>query len=155
MLAAHRMQPTRELSIPLSPESYTTEQEYLEYIRQDGYRLLTASARFYWETRQLDRARNRLAARLTLPILLQIGDADAIMDAPATCDWFQTLSAPDRTAITYRNASHTLDFESEPTVRAYRADLLGWLQRQIAQQSTNPGNQQLNEEPTREASNER
>jgi acylglycerol lipase len=151
VLAAHRFQPARQLPIPLAPESYTTEPDHLEYIRQDGYRLLTASARFFWETRKLDRARTRLAAQLTLPILMQIGDADPIMDASATCDWLQGLHAPDRTAITYRNASHTLDFESEPTVRAYRADLLGWLRRQINQQR----NQQLNDEPAREASNGR
>lgn len=151
VLAFHRFQPTRQLTIPLSPESYTNAPEYQEYIQSDPYRLLTASARFFWETRQLDRARNRLAARLTLPILLQIGDADPIMDASVTCHWLQSLDAPDRTAITYVNASHTLDFESEPTVRAYRADLLGWLRRQINQQA----DAQLDEERAMEASNER
>ena len=133
VLAYHRFQPARQLTIPLTPESYTNDADMQGYIQNDPYRLLTASARFFWETRSLDRARNRLAVRLTLPILLQIGDADPIMDATATCQWLQTLSAPDRTAITYVGASHTLDFESERTVRAYRADLLGWLRRQINQ----------------------
>jgi acylglycerol lipase len=131
VLARHRFQPTCQLPIPLTPESYTSQASYLAYIEGDPYRLLTASARFFWETRRLDRARTRLAARLTLPVLLQIGDADPIMDAEATCGWLQALPAPDRTAITYRNASHTLDFEAEPTVRAYRTDLFDWLRRQI------------------------
>lgn len=131
VLACHRLQPERPLEIPLTPQSYTRQPEYLAYIQDDPYRLLTASARFYWETRALDRARGRLAAGLTLPILLQIGEADPIMNAAASCRWLQGLGAPDRTAITYRNASHTLDFEAEPTVRSYRADLLGWLRRQI------------------------
>ena len=135
VLVCHRLQPGRQLPIPLVPESYTDQPAYLGYIQDDPYRLLTASARFFWETRQLDRARNRLAARLTLPVLLQIGDADAIMDTTATCRWFQDLSAPDRTAITYANAAHTLDFEAEPTVEAYRTDLLGWLRRQIGDQT--------------------
>ena len=152
VLVHHRWNPEHQLRIPLVPESYTRDDEYLEYVRQDPYRLLTASARFFWETRRLDRARNRLAASLTLPILLQIGDADPVMDASATCRWLQTLTAPDRTAITYRNASHTLDFESEGTVRAYRADLVGWLRRQISQRRIN---QQLNDEPLTEASNGR
>jgi acylglycerol lipase len=132
VLLYHRVRPEQPLAIPLVPESYTRAPAYLEYIRQDRDRLLTASARFFWETGRLDRARNRLAAGLTLPILLQVGGADPIMDAAASCRWLQTLGAPDRTAITYKNASHTLDFEAEPTVRTYRADLLGWVRRQIA-----------------------
>jgi alpha-beta hydrolase superfamily lysophospholipase len=129
VLFCHRTRPEQELRIPLVPESYTRNPVYLEYVRRDGYRLLTASARFFWETRRLDRARDRMAAGLTLPILLQIGDADPIMDAGATCQWLRSLHAPDRTAIVYRHASHTLDFEPAPTVQAYRADLLSWLRR--------------------------
>src|SRR5262249_30055731 len=102
-------------------------------------RLLTASASFYWQTRRLDRARDRLADRLRLPILLQIGEADPIMDPLATCRWLHRLHAPDRTAVVYRDASHTLDFDSEATVRAYRVDLLGWLRRQTAQIARSTG----------------
>ena len=131
MLLYHRARPERDLRIPLVPDDYTRNPAYLDYIRRDAYRLQTASCRFFWETGRLDRARDRLAAGLDLPILLQIGDADQIMDAAATCRWLQRLDAPDRTSIVYRGAAHTLDFEPEPTVRAYRADLVGWLRRQI------------------------
>ncbi|HZO29956.1 MAG TPA: alpha/beta fold hydrolase [Chloroflexota bacterium] len=131
VLLYHRAQPQRELRIPLVPDDYTRNPAYLEYVRRDAYRLLMASSRFFWETGRLDRARDRLAASLSLPILLQIGEADQIMDARATSAWLQRLSAPDRTSIVYRGAAHTLDFEPEPTVRAYRADLLGWLRRQV------------------------
>jgi alpha-beta hydrolase superfamily lysophospholipase len=129
VLFCHCTRPEQDLRIPLVPESYTRNPVYLEYVRRDAYRLLTASARFFWETRRLDRARDRLAAGLTLPMLLQIGDADPIMDSEATCHWLRSLHAPDRTAIVYRHAAHTLDFEPAPTVQAYRADLLGWLRR--------------------------
>jgi alpha-beta hydrolase superfamily lysophospholipase len=131
VLLYHRARRERDLRIPLVPDDYTSNATYLDYIRRDPYRLLTASARFFWETRRLDLARDRLAAVLTLPILLQIGEADPIMNAAATCAWLQRLGAPDRTSVVYRGASHTLDFEPEPTVRAYRADLVGWLRRQI------------------------
>jgi hypothetical protein len=55
------------------------------------------------------------------------------LDADATCRWVHGLKAHDRTIMVYRGASHTLDFEREPTLQAYRADLLGWLRRQTAQ----------------------
>lgn len=133
VLLLHRTRPSSTIQIPLVPESYTTDPQHLEYIRQDQHRLLTATARFFWETRRLDRARDGYAARLSLPILLQIGDADPIMDAPATCRWVHSLKAPDRTIIVYRGASHTLDFERAPLLETYRADLLGWLKRQTNQ----------------------
>jgi alpha-beta hydrolase superfamily lysophospholipase len=136
VLLCHRLRPGQRLPIPLRPEDYTRQPAYLAYIRQDRQRLLTASARFFWETRRLDRARDSLAAGLRLPILLQIGENDPIMNPRATCRWLHGLSAPDRTVVVYRDASHTLDFESEPTVRAYRADLLGWLRRQLAWEAT-------------------
>lgn len=141
VLFLHRRRAEHSLRIPLVPEDYTCNPAYLEYVRRDPYRLLTASVRFFWETRRLDRARNRLAQGLKLPLLLQIGDSDPIMDTALTCRWFHRLSAPDRTAIVYRNAAHTLDFEPEPTVRAYRADLLGWLRRQISRAHEEPGAQ--------------
>ena len=131
VLLFHRTRPELNLSIPLVPDDYTRNAAYLEYIRRDGYRLLTASSRFFWETRRLDRARTRFASTLRLPMLLQIGDADPIVDAAKTCRWFQRLDAPDRTTVVYPGASHTLDFEPYPNVRAYRADLLGWLRHQI------------------------
>lgn len=131
VLLSHRTRPEIDVRIPLVPDDYTRNPAYLEYVRRDAYRLLTASSRLFWETGRLDRARDRLATGLNLPILLQIGDADQIMDGPATCAWLQRLTAPDRTSVIYRGAAHTLDFEPEPTVRAYRADLLGWLRRQI------------------------
>jgi acylglycerol lipase len=136
VLLYHRVRPEHDLRIPLVPDDYTRNPAYLEYIRRDAYRLLTASSRFFWETGRLDRARDHLAADLTLPILLQIGEADQIMDTAATCTWLQRLGAPDRTSIVYRGAGHTLDFEPEPTVRAYRADLLGWLRRQVKQEAS-------------------
>ena len=130
VLLLHRARPEHGLRIPLVPDDYTRNPAYLDYIRRDAYRLQMASSRFFWETGRLDRARDRLAAGLSLPILLQIGEADQIMDAKATCGWLQRLRAPDRPSVIYRGAGHTLDFEDRPTVRAYRADLLGWVRRQ-------------------------
>jgi len=135
VLLTHRVRPEVNLRIPLVPDDYTRNPAYLEYVRRDAYRLLTASSRLFWETGLLDRARDHLAAGLNLPILLQIGDADQIMDPATTCAWLQRLGAPDRTSVVYRGAAHTLDFEPEPTVHAYRADLLGWLRRQIGERA--------------------
>ena len=105
---------------------------YLEYIRRDAYRLLTASSRLFWETRRLDRARDRPGGRARPSrSCSRSATPTRSWTPPATCAWLQRLGAPDRTTVVYRDAAHTLDFEPEPTVRAYRADLVGWLRRQI------------------------
>jgi alpha-beta hydrolase superfamily lysophospholipase len=131
VLVAHRLRPEQQVSIPLVPWHYTRQAAPLAYIANDPYRLLTASARFFWETRRLDRVRSQLAGALTLPVLLQIGGADRIMDVRATCRWVNDLPSCDRTVVVYRDAAHTLDFEAEPTAHTYRAHLLGWLRRQL------------------------
>lgn len=135
VLALHRARPEHQLPIPLVPELYSFNQPYVEYVARDPYRLLTASARFFWETRRLDWARRHHAARLALPILLQIGEADPIMDVRRSCRWLLGLPAPERTLLVYPGAAHTLDFEPTPTVRAYRADLVGWLRRHATREA--------------------
>jgi alpha-beta hydrolase superfamily lysophospholipase len=137
VLACHRLKPEYQVRIPLIPEQYTVSEIYRDYIRQDRLRLLTASSRFFWETRRLDKARDRTAAKLTLPMLLLIGEEDPMMDAPATCRWFHALKAPDRMMVVYKGGQHTLDFEPEQTLRSYRADFVGWLRRQA--ERTHPG----------------
>jgi len=131
VLACHHLGAARQLPIPLFPELYTRHERYVQYIRDDTRRLLTASARFFWETRRLDRARDRLAAELRLPLMVQIGAADRIADATATTEWVDQLPIPDRARYLYAGAAHTLDFEPEPMVSVYRADLLAWLDQHI------------------------
>jgi alpha-beta hydrolase superfamily lysophospholipase len=131
VLFGHRFGPGRRLPIPLYPELYTRAASGVAFIASDAFRLLTASARFFWETRRLDRARDHFAAQLDLPLLMQVGAADQIADADATAAWVDGLRTSDRARYVYASAGHTLDFEPEPLVDVYRADLLRWLDDHI------------------------
>jgi alpha-beta hydrolase superfamily lysophospholipase len=126
-LVGHVVAPRLRIAIPLTPEMYTTNGPYLEFIRTDHRRLLTATARFFWETARLDRRREEAAARLRLPLLLLQGTDDAMVDVPATRRWFTALSVADKTYQAYPGAGHTLDFEPDPVRGRYVADLLRWL----------------------------
>jgi alpha-beta hydrolase superfamily lysophospholipase len=117
------------LPIPLTPELYTANPPYLDLIRADPLRLLDATAQFFWETARLDRRRRRASARLDLPLLLLQGEADAMMDVPATRRWFARLGVQDKTYQAYPGAGHTLDFE--PDRAGYLADLLAWLSTRV------------------------
>jgi alpha-beta hydrolase superfamily lysophospholipase len=131
VLAGHRFGHRQRIEIPLFPALYTRSPRWIDYVHDDPHRVLTASTRFYWETRRLDWARERLAAQLRLPVMLQMGTADRIADADATAAWVDRLPTLDRTSYLYAGASHTLDFEPEPLVSVYRADLFAWLDRRI------------------------
>jgi alpha-beta hydrolase superfamily lysophospholipase len=121
----HFVTPTAAMRVPLTPEMYTANPKYLEFIRSDPLRQLTVTADFFWETARLDRHRRRASRRLRLPLLVQQGEDDGMMDVPATRRWFNGLTLADKTYHAYPGAGHTLDFEPDPS--QYRDDIVAWL----------------------------
>jgi alpha-beta hydrolase superfamily lysophospholipase len=125
VVVGHLVAPRAYLPIPLTPELYTANPPYLDFIRADPLRRLEATAQFFWETARLDRHRRRASARLALPLLLLQGEADKMINVPKTRRWFARLGVQDKTYRAYPGAGHTLDFELDRA--QYLADLLGWL----------------------------
>ena len=136
VVVGHLVRPMACLPIPLTPELYTANPPYLDFIRADPLRRLEATTQFFWETARLDRQRRRAAARLTLPLLLLQGEADKMVDVPATRRWFDRLGVEDKTYRAYAGAGHTLDFE--PDRAQYLADLLGWLAVRAGSERSRP-----------------
>jgi alpha-beta hydrolase superfamily lysophospholipase len=62
-------------------------------------------------------------------VLLLQGEADQMMDVPATRRWFDGLGGPDTTYRAYPGAGHTLDFEPDRT--RYLSDMLTWLSAMV------------------------
>jgi len=125
LLVRQLITPKADVPIPLWPALYTETKPYLDYIRNDPLRNLTATTRFYWETNRLDRQRDRAGRRLHLPLLVLMGEADAMMDVRATQRWFACVGSSDKTLELYPGAKHTLDFE--PEAHQYRAYLVDWI----------------------------
>jgi lysophospholipase len=136
VIVGHLLTPTARLPIPLTPELYTANPPYLDFIRADRLRLLEATTRFFWETARLDRQRGRASARLSLPLLVLQGEDDKMMDVAKTRRWFSRLGVEDKTYRAYPGAGHTLDFE--PDRRRYLADMVGWLEVRAASASPRP-----------------
>jgi hypothetical protein len=101
VVVGHLVAPTACLPIPLTPELYTANPPYLDFIRADPLRRLEATAQFFWETARLDRQRRRASARLALPLLLLQGEADKMIDVPKTRRWFARLGIEDKTYRAY------------------------------------------------------
>ncbi|HEV8652160.1 MAG TPA: alpha/beta fold hydrolase [Actinomycetes bacterium] len=136
VVVGHLVTPTARLPIPLTPELYTTNPRYLEFIRADRLRLLEATAQFFWETARLDRRRRRASAGLDLPLLVLQGEDDAMVDVAGTRRWFERLGVADKTYLAYPGAGHTLDFE--PDRAQYLADMLAWLSARVSPRSPRP-----------------
>jgi alpha-beta hydrolase superfamily lysophospholipase len=136
VVVGHLVTPTARLPIPLTPELYTANRPYVDFIRGDRLRLLEATTRFFWETARLDRQRGRASARLSLPLLLLQGEDDKMMDVAKTRRWFSRLGVEDKTYVAYPGAGHTLDFELDR--RRYLADMLAWLSDRLPSGSSGP-----------------
>jgi acylglycerol lipase len=136
VVVGHFVTPTARLPIPLTPDLYTTNPPYLDFIRADRLRLREATTQFFWETARLDRQRRRASARLDLPLLVLQGEDDKMMDVPRTRRWFERLGVEDKTYRAYPAAGHTLDFEPDRT--QYLADMLAWLSARVSAGSPRP-----------------
>ena len=137
VVVGHFFAPRAPVAIPLTPELYTTTPSYLEFIRGDSLRLLEATTQFFWETARLDRRRPRASADLNVPLLLQQGEDDAMMDVAETRAWFSRLGTEDKTYLAYPSAGHTLDFE--PDRARYVADMLSWMETRASASSPHSG----------------
>ena len=129
VVAGHLVRPTARLPIPLTPELYTANPPYRDFIRADPLRLLEATTQFFWETARLDRRRRAAGAALRLPVLLLQGEHDEMVDVPATRAWFATVAGDHNTYRAYPGAGHTLDFE--PDRGRYLGDMLAWLSTMV------------------------
>jgi acylglycerol lipase len=136
VVIGHLATPMARLPIPLTPELYTVNPPYLDFVRSDPLRLLEATAQFFWETARLDRRRRRDSAKLELPLLLLQGQGDRMMDVAGTRRWFASLDVQDKTYQAYVGAGHTLDFE--PDRIRYVSDMLEWLEVRAASASPRP-----------------
>jgi acylglycerol lipase len=136
VVVGHLVAPTARLPIPLTPELYTANRPYVDFIREDRLRLLEATTRFFWETARLDRRRGRASARLKLPLLVLQGQDDKMMDVARTRRWCSRLDVEDKTYVAYPGAGHTLDFE--PDRGRYLADMLAWLSDRLPSGSPGP-----------------
>ena len=116
----------RKIPVPLTPELFTRNPKYLEFIRNDPLSLHEVTARFFFETAIWDRYLLR-QTRLQLPLLLQQAGDDRIIDRGTVREWFGRQATSDKEYVLYPEFGHILDFEDER--QRYWDDLANWLDR--------------------------
>lgn len=118
------------IEIPLNPEDFTDNPEYLDFIRNDQLRLLEASSRFFLNSQILTFLSARAANQIDMPTLIVQAGTDSIVEHNGVNRWFNQLAATDKELRVFDGIYHSLDFHHEPL--EYRNVLLNWLNKQIS-----------------------
>ncbi|MFW6169223.1 MAG: alpha/beta fold hydrolase [Planctomycetota bacterium] len=119
------------VAIPLrDPALFTNSTQGQAYVGKDPLALREITLSFAVENQKLVRYATQNPEDIHVPSLLMLAGKDAIVDNAKTRNFFKRISHPKRTIIEYPEASHTLEFEPDPT--RYFQDLTRWC-RNIAE----------------------
>jgi acylglycerol lipase len=129
VFAGRVVAPGTRVPIPLTPEMFTENPPYLEFVRNDPLSLHHVTARFFFAQFFWDR---RLLAERSLgvPLLLLQSGRDPVVDVGAVRSWYDGLSTPRKDYVLYDDFGHILDFDQERA--RYWDDLGAWLDRTTA-----------------------
>ncbi len=126
--AASIVRPQKKFPIPLAdPALFTTDPQWQRFIATDETTLHEASARFFVTSRIFDLRLRRYARRISCPVLLQLAEADRIVNNLKTRAYVNALHGTQAKIIEYPGAHHTLEFEGNGISSRYAEDLAGWI----------------------------
>lgn len=118
--------PQRELPIPLSdPRLFTQDAAGQAFIDRDPLKLTHATARFFYQSRLLDRRLVRIPpGSLRAAVTLVLVGRDRIIRNDLTQQWLRRISASPPTVRSFPRASHTIEFEQDRD--EYERLLMDW-----------------------------
>lgn len=135
VLGAAFFQPTRQFELPIKPEMFTANPVFLARIAADPLRLRSVSARFYMESRRLDRRVARAIQSNTVPTLAFFAGQDQIIDNDTARDLLRRGGNSGLEIKVYEDQVHSLQFDAP---RILVDDILKWTQEQELLLCPNP-----------------
>jgi alpha-beta hydrolase superfamily lysophospholipase len=112
-------------------DMFTDDVEWQNWIEQDSLTLRRCTARFFWESNQVDKAIKKQISNCKAPFLLQLAGRDEIVNNRKTVKFLKRNLPGAETnrleVIEYPEARHTLEFESD--MREIVMDAVAWLNR--------------------------
>ena len=118
--------PRKRFPIPLNdPELFTASPRWQQFLRDDPLRLHDATARFLVESVRLDGYLRFVPKYVHVPVLLLLAESDRVIRNEKTRAFVDRFATPDKKAIEYPGAHHTLEFEPDPDV--FLSDIKTWL----------------------------
>jgi alpha-beta hydrolase superfamily lysophospholipase len=116
--------------LPLTPEMFTREPDYIRFIADDPHRMTRATASFLVETLKLRWLAQRAAKSIKLPLLIFQAGHDDIADTNYGDQWFRRAASTDKMLKYYSDSAHTIDFDCSSD--DYAKVLAGWVQQRSA-----------------------
>ncbi len=112
----------RHVRIPLrDPKLFTDHPYYKVYIRDDPFTLRRITIQFANADFQLNRLARSSAMAIRRPLFLMLAGQDKIVNNERTLEFFDRVGSAQKNLIQYYAASHTLEFEADPS--KYLTDL--------------------------------
>ena len=118
------VRPRSKVRIPLSPELFTRNAKWLQFIRDDPLVLHEVATSFFLKQALWDKWIAKQSG-LRLPLLLLQSGRDEIVDVPKVRTWFERQESEDKRYVLYPEFDHLLDVEDERG--RYWDDLVDWL----------------------------
>lgn len=117
--------PKKLIRIPIEPEMFTKNPNYLEFIKNDEHRLTMATARFFFETARMDLVVGRSPAKIKVPVILFMAGEDKVADNDGLKEWYEKCASRDKTMKIYKGSCHSLEFEDE--AEGLARDISAWV----------------------------
>lgn len=99
------------IPIPITADMFTRTPRYLEFIKNDDWRLRHATARFFFAGIKLDRVLRRGLPKLDIPVLLFLAGEERIIDNADVRNLLSKLPGDRLVTLTYDDATHSIQFD--------------------------------------------
>ena len=99
------------LALPITPDMFTTTPRFLDFIRQDPWRLHRVTARFLLASRRLDRLIDRRISDLRPPVFLLQAARDRIVDNAGVVKLLGASGSGAPRLHVFDEATHALQFD--------------------------------------------
>lgn len=99
------------VQLPITPEMFTTQSPFTEFIRDDPWRITNLTARLLLASASLDRSIRRHRDRLAVPVLAFLAGHDRIVDNRAVEELCASLPPGQVEIERFERAAHSVQFE--------------------------------------------
>jgi alpha-beta hydrolase superfamily lysophospholipase len=120
----------------LRPQDLTCEPAIVQARLQDAWVHRLATPRWYWSTTLAGRAALADAERVTLPLLVVLGELDPLVEPGYATQFYERAASRDKLLVTRRGELHEVLNETER--RSTFELVLTWLERVCAVPNVQP-----------------
>lgn len=105
--------PNGMVKVPIEDRMFTSNEHFLNRIKNDPLRLRYVPACHMLEIARMDDSVKKASRSIRLPVLLMLAGIDRIIDTAFAKRWCRALPSADKTIKIYKNFHHLLTFEEK------------------------------------------